>query len=169
MKLLAIILAICTLSNGRKDGLAIFRTSFGLMTLDTGKLNYVSTKITYEGLVEKLDTEKYPLFEFRSDLEMVIEENNSSVSVIAIENLLNKYLNGLQKHYFEEFCRRYDSHLSLPVNPLFQKDTLKRKILRECEVAFLKSIPSSMIADCNYEVGDHYSLRLLFVNFNRDL
>lgn len=116
-----------------------------------------STIVTIESLNAKLNEEKYPIFEFKSELDLLLsqqeEGNNDNISPLSLQNLLQRYLSGLRNHYYQEFCRRYDHHLTLPLNPLNNPQAIKGKMLKECEVAMKKSIPASMNATSFYEVS----------------
>lgn len=105
----------------------------------------------YDLLEEKVDAENYPIFEFQREFDRLKKESGDSLT-LSLENLLVKYLNGLRNHYLNEFCRRFDQQQSLPLNGIFNPNKLKEKLLKEYQVALLKSIPSEMLSDSFHEV-----------------
>lgn len=107
--------------------------------------------ITIESLEQKLQDEKFPIFEFKYELEQLLQKDDQPI--LSYENLLQKYLSGLRSHYYEEFCRRFDQHKTLPLNhPLNTPQSIKNKMIKECEVAMKRSIPTSMNETSFYEV-----------------
>lgn len=133
-----------------------YLSTLGAITSDLNKheltLNDDDTFMRlYENLEQKVDAENYPIFEFQKEFDNLRKLSGDLLS-LSLENLLAKYLNGLRTYYFNEFCRRFEQQSLPPLSTIFNPKKLKEKIIREFQVAMLKSIPIEVLSDSLHEV-----------------
>lgn len=99
-------------------------------------------QFTTQSLLEKVTTEKLPLFEFKTDLQRLLEQRPGGD--LEIENVVNTYFDYLRDHYYSEFRNRTDSSSE-------QSVALFDTVMKECSAAMKSALPRNAPSSLGYK------------------
>jgi hypothetical protein len=116
--------------------------------------SYITPKISVNALIQKIEMEQPPIFEFAKDCESLLD----SASPLELQNIFCVYMNRLHDYYFVQFLNRLSND---KVDRNYCK-VQKQVILTECTVAMKASIPSVLSKEWLYDVSTYSVLHKVF-------
>ncbi len=102
--------------------------------------------LTSRDVLNKIESEKVPLFDFSEDMEILVQ---NSTSLLELEVIFAKYLTMLRDKYLDDYMKRVSLTGLAVDNCRKEKETL----VKECRLAMEAALPNNAPAHWSVEVS----------------